>query len=165
MDDDQSRRYCEAVFAPDLHGHAFLLNKAQWLNFRVVTNERWSHQNVVLLGDALRSVHFSIGSGTRLAMEDAMALYNACIVRDSVPEMLAVFERARRPIVNKLLRAAEQSYVWYEAFDEQMQLAPNAYELAYSYMTRSGRIDPEKLRRLAPRFAAGYERQRLENRS
>ena len=74
LDDEASRRYCEAVFAPDLGGHPLVSNRSEWLRFPVLGCERWRHGNVVLIGDALRSVHFSIGSGTRLAMEDADAL-------------------------------------------------------------------------------------------
>src|SRR4030095_1388324 len=74
---DAPRRYCEAVFAPDLGGHPLLSNRSTWLRFRMVTNRRWHHGNVVLLGDALRTVHFSIGSGTRTALEDAIALARA----------------------------------------------------------------------------------------
>src|SRR4030095_1350156 len=93
---DAPRRYCEAVFAPDLGGHPLLSNRSTWLRFRMVTNRRWHHGNVVLLGDALRTVHFSIGSGTRTALEDAIALARALAEQGSVHAALAAFEAARR---------------------------------------------------------------------
>lgn len=155
MSEQASRAYCEQIFAKDLGGQPLLLNRPLWLNFRVVTNQQWSYKNVVLLGDALRSVHFSIGSGTRMALEDAIALYQACINSADVPEALAAFETVHRPSVDKLLDIAEQSYSWYETFHEKMDL--DALALAYDYMLRSGRITHETLRRKAPRFTTQYE--------
>ena len=103
----------------------------------------------MLIGDAQRTAHFSIGSGTRLAMEDAIALANALSeFKNDIPEALAAFEAARRPIVEKLVAAADASADWYERFPEHMRLAPR--EFAWSYIQRSGRIDPEKLRRSRP---------------
>lgn len=155
MSEAESRIYCENVFKDDLAGHALLLNKPVWLNFRVVSNWRWSYRNVVLLGDALRTVHFSIGSGTRMALEDAIALYTALTTTGDVPAGLQAFEQARRPGADKLLSIAQQSYTWYETFHEKMDLDPLA--LTYSYVTRSGRIDQEALRQRSPRFMARYE--------
>ena len=151
-DDEAARRYCEAVFAPDLGGHPLLSNRSEWLRFPVLRCERWRHGNVVLIGDALRSVHFSIGSGTRLAMEDADAL--AAALDESggrVAEGLERFEATRRPVVDKLLAGAAGSWSWYERFAGRMHLS--AHEFAYDYMTRSGRVSDERLRAVAPRFA------------
>ncbi|HLG77778.1 MAG TPA: FAD-dependent monooxygenase [Ktedonobacteraceae bacterium] len=155
MSEAESRAYCEDIFQDDLGGHALLLNKSVWLNFRVVSNRYWNYRNVVLLGDALRTVHFSIGSGTRMALEDAIALYNAFTATGDVPAALQAFEQARRPGAGKLLSIAQQSYTWYETFHEKMDLDPLA--LTYSYVTRSGRIDQEALRQKSPRFMARYE--------
>ena len=151
LDDAAARRYCEAVFAPDLGGHPLVSNRSEWRRFPVLACERWRHENVVLIGDALRSVHFSIGSGTRLAMEDAGGL--AAALDESggrVAEGLERFEAARRPVVDKLLAGAAGSWVWYERFADRMHLC--AHELAYDYMTRSGRMSEERLRAIAPRF-------------
>lgn len=155
MSDHESRDYCDQVFKDDLGGHPLLPNKPTWMNFKVVTNQKWSYRNVTLFGDALRTVHFSIGSGTRMALEDAIALYRAFVATDDVPAVLQAFEQARRPGLEKLLNIAEQSYTWYETFHEKMNLDPLA--LTYSYMTRSGRIDDQALRQKAPRFMASYE--------
>lgn len=152
LDDEASRRYCEAVFAPDLGGHPLVSNRSEWLRFPVLACERWRHGNVVLIGDALRSVHFSIGSGTRLAMEDADALAAALDASGGrVAEGLERFEAARRPVVDKLLAGAAGSWSWYERFADRMHLA--AHEFAYDYMTRSGRVSDERLAAIAPRFA------------
>ncbi|MGQ0665090.1 MAG: AMP-binding protein, partial [Pseudomonadota bacterium] len=159
MRDDESRRYCEQVFAPDLGGHRLIDNKSMWRSFPILTNDNWRHDKLVLIGDALRTVHFSIGSGTRLAMEDALALYSA--FRDAGPAVkraLARFEETRRPIVDKLLRAAANSAMWYERFHEIMHLDP--HDLVYSYMTRTGRVDEPGLRKIAPRFMAGFDAHR-----
>jgi 2-polyprenyl-6-methoxyphenol hydroxylase-like FAD-dependent oxidoreductase len=158
MDDASSRAYCESVFAPDLGGHPLATNKSVWRQFPLVRNERWVARrppggHAVLLGDALRTVHFSIGSGTRLAFEDAIALERAFAeCGDDVRLALEAFERERRPVVEKLLAAANASSYWYERFSDKMNLEP--WELAYDYMTRSGRMSEERLRALAPKFMA-----------
>ena len=151
--DAAARRYCEAVFAPDLGGRPLISNRSDWRRFPVLACERWRHENVVLIGDALRSVHFSIGSGTRLAMEDAHALARALDESGGrAAEGLERFEAARRPVVDKLLAGAAGSWSWYERFAGLMHLAP--HELAYDYMTRSGRVGEDRLRTIAPRFMA-----------
>jgi 2-polyprenyl-6-methoxyphenol hydroxylase-like FAD-dependent oxidoreductase len=139
----------------DLGAHPLLPNKPTWVHYRVVTNQQWSHQKIILLGDALRTVHFSIGSGTRMALVDAIALYRACVTTSDTASAFAAFEQSRRPGMEKLLAIAEQSYTWYESFHEKMDL--DAMTLAYSYLTRSGRFDCERLRQRSPRFLARYE--------
>ncbi|HWX78096.1 MAG TPA: FAD-dependent monooxygenase, partial [Candidatus Acidoferrales bacterium] len=159
MSDEDSRAYCESVFARDLGGHGLVSNKSIWRQFALIANQHWSVGNVVLLGDALRTVHFSIGSGTRLAFEDAIALDRAFSEADEdAPRALAVFERERRPIVEKILSAANASSYWYERFSEKMALEP--WELAYDYMTRSGRMSDERLRELSPMFNARVNEER-----
>lgn len=159
MDDKASQRYCERVFAPDLNGHPLLSNKSIWRQFPLVTTRRWHADNVVLLGDALRTVHFSIGSGTRLAFEDAIALDRAFGEAGAdVPGALAAFESERRPIVEKIVAAANASSFWYERLPEKMRLQP--WELAYDYMMRSGRMTDARLSELSPRFMAFVNRER-----
>jgi 2-polyprenyl-6-methoxyphenol hydroxylase-like FAD-dependent oxidoreductase len=146
--------YCEKVFAETLGGHRLVSNNSVWRNFANVRSERWAAGNKVLIGDALRTAHFSIGSGTRLAMEDAIALNKALFeFRKEIPEALAAFEAARRPIVDKLVAAADASGGWYDRFPEHMKLAPR--EFAWSYIQRSGRIDPARLRKISPKFVDG----------
>jgi 2-polyprenyl-6-methoxyphenol hydroxylase-like FAD-dependent oxidoreductase len=159
MPPDDAKAACEQVFADVLAGHPLISNNSIWRQFPVVHNERWSHGRCVLIGDALHTAHFSIGSGTRLAMEDAIAL-DAALARhpDALDQALADYEANRRPILEKLVTAANASSHWYEHFAEHMRLAP--IDFAMSYLTRSGRIDMERMRRLSPRFAARYERER-----
>src|SRR5215207_2759330 len=138
-----------------LDGHPLISNKSAWRNFPWIWNERWSHRNIVLVGDALRTAHFSIGSGTRLALEDAIALVNALDAAPDLPAALATYEAARRPIVEKLVAASKASAAWYERFASHMRLDP--LDFAMSYITRSGRVDRDRLRAIAPRFMAGYD--------
>ena len=161
MSDDESHIYCERVFAPDLDGHPLVSNKSLWRQFPLLTTRRWRVGNVVLIGDALRTVHFSIGSGTRLAFEDAIALKRAFgEAGDDVPRALEAFERERRPIVEKIVAAANASSYWYERLPEKMILKP--WQLAYDYMTRSGRMTDERLRELSPKFMARVENERKQ---
>ncbi len=153
MDEMQTLAYAQRVFADTLEGHRLVSNRSIWRNFPNVRNERWFVGNRVLLGDALRTAHFSIGSGTRLAMEDAIALVKAFQGNSGLQDALRAYEAARRPIVDKLVAAADASGQWYERFPEHMKLAPR--EFAWSYIQRSGRIAPERLRKTSPRFVDG----------
>jgi 2-polyprenyl-6-methoxyphenol hydroxylase-like FAD-dependent oxidoreductase len=110
---------------------------------------------MVLIGDALHSAHFSIGSGTRLAIEDAIALTKALEAEANVSAALARYEGERKPIVKKLVTAARTSADWYEKFPEHMKL--DLMDFSYSYITRSGRIDDARLRVMSPAFMARYE--------
>lgn len=159
MSDHESRAYCERVFAKDLAGHSLVSNKSIWRQFALLANRRWHTGNTVLIGDALRTVHFSIGSGTRLAFEDAIALDRAFgEAGEDAPRALVAFERDRRPVVEKILAAAYASSHWYERLREKMTFEP--LQLAYDYMTRSGRMSDQRLREMSPEFMARIERQR-----
>lgn len=159
MDGDQAKTACEQVFANTLEGHGLVSNKSIWRQFPKVWNERWFVGNRVLVGDALHTAHFSIGSGTRLAMEDAIALAKALEQHaPDIPAALAVYGEARKPIVGRLVTAADASAAWYERFAEHMALSP--MDFAMSYITRSGRVDLERLRRSSPAFVAAYEASR-----
>ena len=155
MSDAETRAYLEAVVARDLGGHTLLSNNSKWINFLLVKNRRWHHENVVLLGDALHTAHFSIGSGTKLALEDAIALYRCFAANSNVGEALAEFERVRRPVIEEYQQAAYESLVWFERARDYMHLAPLPF--AYSLMTRSKKIDYENLRRRDPEFIAAYD--------
>lgn len=159
MSEKEARATCERIFAEALDGHSLISNNSIWRQFPLVHNARWLHENRVLIGDALHTAHFSIGSGTRLAMEDAIALDKALAAHPGdLGRALAGFEAARRPILEKLVAGANGSAEWYERFADHMRLAP--VDFAMSYIMRSGRIDIERLRKLSPRFVARYERER-----
>lgn len=158
MGESETKAKLEEVFADELAGHLLISNRSVWRQFPKIRNARWSVGNRVLVGDALHTAHFSIGSGTRLALEDVIALVKAleAAPRD-IPAALAAYEAARRPIVEKLVAAAERSAAWYEDFASHMKLPP--WDFAMSYITRSGRVDPGRLRALAPDFMRDWEAQ------
>jgi 2-polyprenyl-6-methoxyphenol hydroxylase-like FAD-dependent oxidoreductase len=156
MSPEDTIRHCEQVFAKDLGGHPILSNNSYWRQFPAIWNERWSFGKVVLMGDALRTAHFSIGSGTRLAMEDAVALAKAFREHGSdVPAALAAYQALRLPPMKKIWDAANVSLRWYEHMDEHMRTM-NPVEFAYSYMTRTGRVSHAEMQRRDPGLAEAY---------
>ena len=150
-DEDASVRFLEALFAAELQGHPLLKNKAIWRNFPTVRNRRWSHENIVLLGDAAHTAHFSVGSGTKLAMEDSIALASALSTYKTVPSALAAYEAERRPQVESLQRAAQASLEWFES-TERYYGHVEPIEFAASLLTRSLRITHENLKIRDPEF-------------
>ncbi len=159
MSEDDTRAALERIFAETLDGHPLISNRSIWRQFPVVHNERWSVGNKVILGDALHTAHFSIGSGTRLAIEDAIALARAIRAHPrNAAAALADYQAQRKPILDKLVTAANASAEWYEHFGEHMALPP--YDFAMSYLSRTGRMDIERIRRVAPTFVAEWERRR-----
>lgn len=157
MSPEDTQAYCEKIFAKDLDGHPIISNSSHWRNFPAIWNERWSFDNVVLIGDALRTAHFSIGSGTRLAMEDSVALFKAFKEHgNDVKSALARFQETRLAPMKKIWDAANVSIRWYEEMDKLVtSLTP--VEFAYSYMTRTGRVNHEEVRRRDPKLASEYE--------
>jgi 2-polyprenyl-6-methoxyphenol hydroxylase-like FAD-dependent oxidoreductase len=156
MNGEGQRAWCADAFRDTLRGRPLISNRSLWRQFPVVRNEHFFAGNRVLLGDALHTAHFSIGSGTRLAMEDALSLArNVAAHGADIAAALAAFEAERRPILEELVGAARASASWYERFGEIMALSPAAFAL--SYIQRSGRIDPARLRTMAPRFMAAME--------
>jgi anthraniloyl-CoA monooxygenase len=158
MSDEETRVCLAEVFRQDLDYRPLLSNNSKWLNFLLVKNGRWSFENVVLLGDALHTAHFSIGSGTKLAMEDAISLKESFAETPDVAMGLQLFEAARKPVIEAYQAAAFESMVWFEQARNYMHLTP--VELAYVLMTRSGKVDSESLRRRDPEFIAAYEASR-----
>jgi anthraniloyl-CoA monooxygenase len=136
--------YLEQLFAEELEGHRLVANRSIWRRFPTVRNAHWRAGNVVLLGDAAHTAHFSVGSGTKLAMEDAIALAAALRSGSSIPEALAAYEAARRPPVESLQRAAQASLEWFESAERYQDSAP--IQFAFSLLTRSLRITHENLR-------------------
>lgn len=158
---EQSKVICEQVFAGTLEGHSLISNKSVWRNFPWLWNDRWHFRNMVLVGDALHTAHFSIGSGTRLAIEDVIALIKALEAENDIASGLARYEAERRPIVKKLVKAAKASAEWYEHYPAHMSLAP--LEFAHSYITRSGRIVNAQLRAMSPLFMERYDSAHLSS--
>ncbi|HEY8315185.1 MAG TPA: bifunctional salicylyl-CoA 5-hydroxylase/oxidoreductase [Candidatus Baltobacteraceae bacterium] len=146
---EQTIAFCERLFAPYLNGHRLLSNSPHllgrdWVNFTRVSNQSWTAGNVVLLGDAAHTAHFSVGSGTKLAMEDAIALQKALIEEPALGPALERYERERRIEVLRLQNAARNSTEWFENVARYAQLPPEQF--AYSLLTRSQRISHENLR-------------------
>ncbi len=150
MADKDTREYIGKVFASDLKGHGLLSNNSKWINFLLVKNTDWFFDNVILLGDALHTAHFSIGSGTKLAMEDTIALAQSFQQTNDVQTALESFTKTRRPVIEDYQAAAFESMKWFENAAQYMHLSP--LELAYSLMTRSGRVTYEDLKRRDPEF-------------
>src|SRR5262249_27888224 len=154
--EDDTVAFTEQLFADELKGHPILKNRSLWRNFPVVHNEHWSHGNIVLVGDAAHTAHFSVGSGTKLAMEDAIALSRALERQPDVPAALAAYEAERRPEVEGLQRAAHVSLEWFEATERYHRLEP--VQFAMSLLTRSLRVTHENLKVRDPRFVATVDR-------
>jgi anthraniloyl-CoA monooxygenase len=161
MDQDQSCRAAEALFADWLGGHALMSNAkhlrgSAWLNFPRVACANWRDGKVVLLGDAAHTAHFSIGSGTKLAFEDAIRLAEALTGDGDLEAPLAAYEAERRVEVLKLQSAARNSTEWFETLDRYVGLEP--IQFAYSLLTRSQRVSHENLRLRDRDFLSGVER-------
>ena len=148
--EDDTVRFCEALFRDELEGHRLLKNRSLWRTFVTIKNAIWSHQNVVLVGDAAHTAHFSVGSGTKLAIEDAIALSSALRRERDVPAALAAYETERRPAVESLQRAAQVSLQWFEDTERYMNLEP--IQFAFNLLTRSLRITHDNLKVRDPEF-------------
>jgi 2-polyprenyl-6-methoxyphenol hydroxylase-like FAD-dependent oxidoreductase len=153
---EEQRQIAETVFADELRGAPLINNHSVWRTFTVVQNRNWWHNNVTLLGDALHTIHFSIGSGTRVAMEDSIALAQSLEIEGArVERGLARYQAERQPIADKLAGAAERSFDWYENLRIEMR-EPDPIRFAYRYLTRTGRVDDQRLAQIAPEFMARY---------
>lgn len=152
MNEEESARYLEDVFAEDLHGHRLMINRSNWRRFPAIRCGNWVKDNIVLLGDAKASAHFSIGSGTKLAMEDSIALHQAFLAGGAVPDCLKRFETARREDVEKTQHAADVSLVWFEHVKRFWHFHPTQF--AFGVMTRSKAITWDNLSLRAPEFVA-----------
>jgi anthraniloyl-CoA monooxygenase len=157
MTEAESLAYCETAFSEDLQGHPLLSNRSTWLRCTIVKNAHWYFDSVVLLGDALRTGHPSIGSGTRLALQDAIALFDACqSAAGDAAATLEEFQRIRRPGSDSLQQAAIKSTEWYETLDRKLHLDPISF--AYDYLRRSGRVSHADIQKRDPALAAAYDR-------
>ena len=150
--EEQTAAFLETLFAGELCGHRLITNRSIWRQFPTIRTEPWSAGNVVLLGDAAHTAHFSVGSGTRMAMEDAVALRDALLGPAGSQDALGAYEAARRPQVESLQRAAQASLQWFEDTERYMALHP--VQFTFSLLTRSLRITHEDLRARDPGFLA-----------
>jgi anthraniloyl-CoA monooxygenase len=143
------------LFADVLDGHNVLANNSRWIRFTTVSNDCWSHDNVVLLGDAAHTAHFSIGSGTKLAMEDALSLAACLHEAGDVPAALSAYEEERKAVVLSTQRAAQASLEWFENLDQYMHQDPRQF--AFNILTRSRRITYDNLKLRDPEFIADVD--------
>ncbi len=158
LDEAGSAKFMESVFAEELDGHKLITNRSIWRNFPTIRCERWTADNIVLIGDAKATAHFSIGSGTKLAMEDAIALYEAFRAtggRD-VKAALSRFESQRRDEVERTQHSADVSLVWFEHVRRFWDMNPTRF--AFGLMTRSRAITYDNLALRAPEFVSEADR-------
>lgn len=155
-DETQSLAYCQQILAPYLQGTELLSNNSKWISFPTLKTRHWQHQNIVLLGDSAHTAHFSIGSGTKLAMEDAIALASALEQYPNLTTALNEYEMERRPVVEIFQKAAQESQTYFETLKRYLHLAPMPF--AFQLLTRSGRISYDDLRLRDARFGDGVDR-------
>ncbi|MEV5342936.1 bifunctional salicylyl-CoA 5-hydroxylase/oxidoreductase [Streptomyces sp. NPDC052676] len=157
MDEQESVDRCAKIFADALRGRPLQSNKSAWTRFRTVVNEHWSAGNLVLLGDAAHTAHFSIGSGTKLAVEDALALAACLDEQPSLERALAAYEEERKPVVASTQRAARASLEWFENLALYRDQPPRQF--AFNLLTRSRRVTHDNLRLRDARFTEAVERE------
>ena len=155
-DEAESTERCAKIFADALGGRPLKGNNSSWIAFRTVVNDRWSHGNTVLLGDAAHTAHFSIGSGTKLAVEDALALVACIEEQPDLPTALAAYETERRPVVESTQRAAAASLRWFEDLAGYLDQPPRQF--AFNLLTRSRRVTHDNLRLRDSAFTGAVER-------
>lgn len=159
MSNEQRQAFVEELYAEDLNGAPLVSNKSDWRNFEPVWNDRWTHGHRVLIGDAVRRAHFSIGSGTRIAMEDSIALVKALAAESNVENALSAYVAQRKPAADKLIGAAEESYTWFEDMGRYMQ-AHSALSFAFDYLTRTHRVDEARMNSDYPEFMRALRSER-----
>lgn len=155
-DEQTSIAYCQKLFAEDLKGRPLVSNDSRWLRFETLKNKSWHHENIVLLGDAAHTAHFSIGSGTKMAMEDSIALVRALTGRSDIESALTDYELERKPRVQRLQEAARQSQTYFESTRFYKDMEP--LQFAFHLLSRSGRIDYDDLRVRDAGFVGAVDR-------
>ncbi|GAC1615365.1 MAG: bifunctional salicylyl-CoA 5-hydroxylase/oxidoreductase [Ktedonobacteraceae bacterium] len=155
-DEQASLAYCQHLLADYLAGTVLLSNNSKWINFPTLKTKTWHHQSIVLLGDAAHTAHFSIGSGTKLAMEDAIALAGALEQHADLETALNAYESERKPVVEVFQRAAQESQTYFETIKRYLNL--EATQFTFQLLTRSGRISYDDLRLRDGRFGDAVDR-------
>jgi len=150
MSEQESIAFCERLFAEELEGHRLLSNRSLWTRFQRVRNRTWHRENVVLLGDAAHTAHFSIGSGTKLAMEDSIGLAQALSTHHAMPAALLAYELERGPVVERFQSAADDSAAYFGRVGRYADLAP--IQFGFNLLTRSGRVSHANMVRRDPDF-------------
>lgn len=148
--DEKSIERIRELFADVLDGYDLMANNSKWIDFITVRNERWRHDNIVLLGDAAHTAHFSIGSGTKLSMEDALSMAACLHEHDTVIGALAEYETERKAVVLSTQRAAQASLEWFENLGQYVDQPP--LQFGFNIMTRSRRVTYENLLLRDPEF-------------
>jgi len=162
MTDPQRKAAVEKLFARELQGAPLIENRSIWRTFNAAHCERWRHGKFVLIGDALRVAHFSIGSGTRLAMEDAMALSDAIQQGGTIAQIFERFQSTRQPVRDRFAEAAERSIDWYESLPHRIDLP--LIEFVRDFLVRTGRVDDRRLAGYAPSFFRQWQEHVAQNR-
>ncbi len=154
--DEATLAFCERVFAAHLDGHPLIGNNSGWLSFAVIRNRSWSAGNVALVGDAAHTAHFSIGSGTKLALEDAISLASAIEREADVEAALKAYEEDRQPVVASLQRSAQTSLEWFEGASRYRHLPPEQF--VFQLLTRSQRVTYDNLKLRDAGYVARLDR-------
>ncbi|MFG5379950.1 FAD-dependent monooxygenase [Yoonia sp. R2-816] len=155
LNEAESASMCSDLFGGVLQGTQLVTNKSNWRRFPRLWCESWVTDRFALIGDAAHTAHFSIGSGTRLAFEDAIALIAALAEAENLQDGLAAYQAKRPPVARKIVDAANTSAHWYDSFGDKLQLP--LMDFAHDYLMRSGRMTADRLRQIAPEFAAEFE--------
>ncbi|MEM9067974.1 MAG: bifunctional salicylyl-CoA 5-hydroxylase/oxidoreductase [Myxococcota bacterium] len=159
-DEATTLRYCADLFRDELGGRPLLANRSAWIRFREVKCERWHHENVVLIGDAAHTAHFGIGSGTKLAMEDAIELAGVLADAEDVSLALGHYEDARRDMAGRIQRSAQQAQQWFEESKRHLKHPPE--RVTFSLLSRTRRITHENLRERDPAYIEAVDRWYME---
>jgi len=154
--DEAAIKFSESLFAKHLDGHGLIGNKSRWLQFPTISCQSWSHDNLVLIGDAAHTAHFSVGSGTKLAMEDAITLSSHLLGSSDLQDALTAYEAERRVGVASTQRAAKASLEWFEGANRYRHMEPEQF--AFSMLTRSQRVTYDNLRMRDPAYMRSVDR-------
>lgn len=161
VSDTESIAKVKRIFANVLQGHDLIANNSKWVTFRTIRNRTLAYKNLVLLGDAAHTAHFSIGSGTKLAMEDSLALAACIFEHSTIPEAIKAYDEERLPVIKSTQRSAQASLEWWEEL--QQYVGQDVGQFVFNLMTRSRRITYGNLRERDPDFVAKVDAEIMKN--